>query len=211
MPYQEQKSYQRQVAYKVRISDILSQSFAKDEVSAGYIQLNGISVSRVNAIATVVYKPEETRFNAIVVDDGTGRISLRSFENNGMFSKVDVGDTALIIGKIREFNNEKYIMPEILKKINNIEWLSVRKLELIGKGVKDAGIKIWDKDTAGEVRIDVNEEIYSLIRKLDKGDGVSVEEVIKGSEKNGAEIIINRLLENGDIFEVKPGRLKVLE
>ena len=209
MPITEQKTFQRQVAYKVNISDILNCNFIKDELSAGYIKVNGVNVSRVNIIATVVYKPEETNFNAIVVDDGTGRISLRSFENNDVFSKIDVGDTSLIIGKIREYTNEKYVVPEIVKKINNFEWLNVRKLELVGKTVAD-NAKITDS-VVEEIAVGSNEEVYSLIKSLDTGDGISIEEVIKKSSNKEAEKVINRLLENGDVFEIKPGKLKVLE
>lgn len=210
MPYPEQKTFQRQIAYKVRISDILSQSFAKDELSAGYIKLNNVNVSRVNIIAAVVYKSEDLSYASSVIDDGTGRISLRSFENQSAFSKTDVGDVILIIGKIREFNNEKYILPEILKKMNNIEWLNVRKAELkkvvlIGNGSTPA-VGSNSAEDAG-----INDELYSLIKRLDKGDGVSIDDVIMGSNNSDAEKILNKLLENGDIFEIKPGKIKVLE
>ena len=52
---------------------------------------------------------------------------------------------------------------------------------------------------------------YSLIKKLDKGEGVTFEDVIKNSATSKAETIITKLLENGDVFEIKPGKLKVLE
>ena len=50
-----------------------------------------------------------------------------------------------------------------------------------------------------------------MIKKLDEGDGVLIDDVIKSSKIGDAEEIINRLLENGDIFEIKPGKLKILE
>src|SRR3989338_595545 len=132
MPELEEKTFQkRQVAYKAKILDIASCNFTKDELSAGYIKLRGVNVSRVNIIATVVYKYEQTLgYNIAVIDDGTGRIPLRIFDNNSTFSKMDIGDAILVIGKIREFNNEKYVVPEILKKINSVGWINVRKLEL---------------------------------------------------------------------------------
>ena len=132
MPDLEQKSFQkRQVAYKVWISDILNSNFMKDETSAGYIKINEVVVSRVNLIATVVYKADqEQNLSSVMIDDGTGKILLKSFENFAAFSKVDVGDMILLVGRIREFSNEKYIMPEILKKLNDIGWMIVRKLEL---------------------------------------------------------------------------------
>ena len=214
MPITEQKSFQRQVAYKVNISDLLDGVITKDDVSAGFIKLNGLNVSRTNIIATVVYKSDDSSYASVLIDDGTGKISLRSFENKDIFSKIDVGDAVLVIGKIREFNNEKYIIPEILKKINNVEWMNLRKLELEKNKVDGSNSKILKTINDGlieENNFGINEEIYSLIRKLDNGDGVSVEDVINNSKNIKAESIINKLLENGDIFEIKPGKLKVLE
>ena len=207
----EQKTFQRQVAYKIRISDILNGSFIKDELSAGYIKLNDANVSRVNIIATVVYKAEQPSTSNALIDDGTGKILLRSFENSSIFSKADVGDAVLLIGKIREFNNERYIVPEILKKIDNIEWMSVRKLEVKDAKVLGNKIKNENNNLIEEVAHNINENIFLLIKKLDKGEGVSVEEIINEYNNGETEGIINKLLENGDIFEVMPGKLKVLE
>lgn len=207
----EQKTFQRQTAYKVRISDLLNQNYMKGELSAGYIELNGVNISRVNVIATVVYKPEISSFNIAVIDDGTGRIPLRSFENNDIFSKIEVSDVVLVVGKIREFNGEKYILSEILKKINNFGWLNVRKLEFASENyvqnIEATGnIAIEDSDNK-----ELNEEIYSLVKKLDNGDGAPIEDVIKKSNNSEAENIVNKLLNSGDIFEIRPGKLKVLE
>lgn len=206
----EQTFQKRQVAHKVNVSGILNAGFAKDEVSAGYIKLGDVNVSRVNVLATVVHKSEGAYANA-VVDDGTGKISLRTFDNSGIFSKADVGDFVLIIGRIREFNNEKYIIPEILKKIN-IEWVNVRKLELKNSGLveENAENKISDVH-ADEKAAGIDGEVYLLIKRLDSGEGVPVDELIKSSNNTKAEAIINKLMESGDIFEIKPGRLKVLE
>ncbi len=200
MPELEQKTFQRQIAYKVRISDILN------------IKLNEGSISRVNVIATVVYKSEQqSTYASAVVDDGTGKILLRSFENKDVFSKADVGDLVLVIGKAREFNNERYLIPEILKKINNVEWTNVRKLELKNFNVvEDKNIKTEGKSLV-EDAANANEEIYLLIRKLDTGEGALIDDVIRNSNNSEAENIINKLLKNGDIFEIKPGKLKVLE
>ena len=212
MPDLEQKSFQkRQVAYKVWISDILNSNFMKDETSAGYIKINEVVVSRVNLIATVVYKADqEQNLSSVMIDDGTGKILLKSFENFTAFSKIDVGDMVLAVGRIREFSNEKYIMPEILKKLNDIGWMAVRKLELkyhILAEQKEEKIDGTDKNLSANA----SEQIYTLIKKFDTGDGADIDEIIKNSDLNDAESIINRLLENGDIFEIKPGRVKVLE
>ncbi|MBS3105661.1 hypothetical protein J4234_05365 [Candidatus Woesearchaeota archaeon] len=208
MPEPEQKAFQkRQVAYKIRVSDILNKNLEKEDLS-GNIRLSNTNVSRVNIIATVIYNSEEFNYSSAVVDDGTGNIQLRSFENNSYFSKAAVGDAVLVIGKIREFNGEKYILPEIFKKMNNVQWVDVRRLELKGSGVIGDNTISIDKNPAGDIK---NDDLFSLIKKLDNGDGSSFDEIIKGYGSADAEKMLNTLLENGDIFEIKPGRLKVLE
>ena len=207
---QEIQKFQRQVAYKLRILDILDSKFAKDEISAGYIKLNDLNVSRVNIVCTLIYKQEETgSYSSAIIDDGTGRISLRSFEADA-FSKLDVGDVVIVIGRIREFNNEKYIISEITKKLDNMEWLNLRKMELKNFNVAKNINENKEVDNKAQAIASVD-EVYTLIRKLDNGEGVAVEEVIKSSNNAQAEQIINRLLENGDVFEIKPGKLKILE
>ena len=212
MPDLEQKSFQkRQVACKVWVSDILNSNFMKDEASAGYIKINDVVVSRVNLIATVVYKADQDQnLNGVMIDDGTGKILLRSFENFAAFSKVDVGDMVLIVGRIREFSSEKYVMPEILKKLDDIGWMALRKVELKNHILIEQKEEKID-DTGKNISMNAGEQLYTLIKKFDTGDGADIDEIIKNSGLNDAESMINRLLENGDIFEIKPGRIKVLE
>lgn len=217
MPELEQKTFQkRQVAYKAKISSIINSSLIKDELSAGYIKINEMHVSRVNIIAMLIDKPELATSNAsnftAIIDDGTGRISLRSFESGDIFSKAEIGDTILVIGRIRDFNKEKYIIPEILKKIANFGWMNLRKKELsnASEAANDAeSINMDFKQRAGAVS-DVNSEICSLIKRLDSGDGVNTDDIIKASGILSVEGIIKNLLESGDIFEIRPGKLKIL-
>ena len=50
-----------------------------------------------------------------------------------------------------------------------------------------------------------------LIKDIDSGDGADTQEVITKSNIDKAEQIITNLLEQGEVFEIKPGRSKVLE
>ena len=116
---------------------------------------------------------------------------------------MDVGDAVLVIGKVREFDNERYILPEIVKK-TNIEWMNARKLELNETRHVEGAVHINKPDAAA-----ISKDIYELIKKLDDGDGVAIEDLI--SRNADAEKIVSLLLENGDVFEIKPGKIKVLE
>jgi len=199
---QEANFQKRHVAWKLRIVDILSSVFAKGETSAGYIKFGNSGIFRVNVIATLIYKSENPSFNDGLIDDGTGKIQLRIFENGNALSKIDVGDVVLVIGRVREFNNEKYVVPEIIKKLVDIRWFDVRKFESLGKNISHSA--------QSEIIANDYEKFYLTIKKFDNGDGAAIEDLVKSFGKDADEMI-NKLLKNGDVFEIKPGKLKVLE
>ena len=215
---QNEQFQKRQVAYKVTVSSILDEPFAKDETSAGYIKISNLNVSRVNVMGILIEKNDSQNASFGAIDDGSGRINLRTFEPSNVFSRVNVGDSVLVVGKIREYDSEKYIIPEIVRKIEN-EWINLRRKELdfIPKQIETPRQELAKEPSPTVVEViaenvqNPREKVYGLIKNLDKGDGSLIDDVIKESGNDNAEIIVKKLLESGDIFEVKPGKLKVLE
>jgi len=214
------KNQKRSIAYKVMIKDLLKGSYVKEEGwNPNYIVMgDGKQVSRVNVVGVIVDKPtgSDLSYQNIRIDDGSGNISLRSFENNKIIEGLNVGDSILIIGRPREFNNERYVVPEIIRVIENKDWLELRKLELvedIGKVEKIDSKKKEDLEVYDVKEEDVGNEddIISLIKKLDKGEGVDFSEMIEQSKNENTERIINNLIKMGELFEIRPGRIKVLE
>ncbi len=210
----EDKNIQkRQVAYKLRIKDIFRGNFVKGEGwNPSYIVSdNKKEISRVNIIGTVVDKPSNDNINYqnIVIDDGSSNISARVFDNKQIFEGIEIGDCILMIGRPREFGNERYLVLEIIKKIENKEWVELRKLELnIKKDDKEEDIEVYD---VKEDKVIDDNNIFSLIKKLDKGDGADLNEIIEISNKEGTEKIINSMIKIGELFEIRPGKIKILE
>ena len=54
------------------------------------------------------------------------------------------------------------------------------------------------------------EIVCKIIEEEDKGAGVLITDIVEKSNMDDCEKIINNLLENGDIFMVQPGKVKVL-
>jgi RPA family protein len=200
----------RETASICMVNDIIKGSFVKTEGwSPSYFAIKTGNVSRANVMGVVVSKDQR----GAVLDDGTGRILLRSFDSSAALDFVEVGDFVTVIGRPRAYNDEKYILPEIVKKTKP-EWAEFRKALL-------SSLKPIQKVIVEESRVVVSEEveptanyyqrILSFIRDLDLGEGASLEEVANRSGIPTPEVIIRRLLEEGEIFEIKPGRLKVLE
>jgi len=217
---------QRQTAYKVQINSILKGDFIKQEGwKPNYIiDEYGRKISRINIIATIVDVPDsQDTFNyySIILDDGTGTISARVFEDHERLKRFSLGQMINIIGRIREYGSERYILPEIVKKIDDSGWIDLHnkdiellKKTLIEKPEEDLPEIVIEEDIGKEsdqIQIDTSEKILSVIRDLDKGDGADIDEVIENSSIDGCEALVNSLLLEGDIFEIKPGRLKVLD
>ncbi len=218
----EQEMQKRQVAHKIRLNDILEGRYVKEDgIKPNYVLLkNGNQVSRVNVIGTVINSQTDpaTRAQTITIDDGSGKITVRSFDAAFSFQNAAPGSTVNLLGKVREFGNERYLMPEIIKPILR-SWVAVRKMELELNDAKDMK-RAGAKKQAEEQYADFEEEIVmenqylqiiDLIKKSDSANGADTEEIILKSNVEDAEKKIRTLLEEGEIYEIKPGRLKVLE
>lgn len=216
-------SMQRQTAFKACISELLNGSYVKEDGwQPNYINTGSRKISRTNVIGVVISVVEEASFKNILIDDGTGRISLRLFENAAVESGL--GDIVLVIGRPRSFNNETYIVPEIIKNVDK-RWFEVRKLELqdVPETVQPTKAppqtETVVEDSAQETQVEESivddespvDKLMSLIRKLDIGDGAPFDDISRESKLQNCEDYLNRLLELGEVFEVKPGRFKVLE
>ena len=179
-------------------------------------------IFRLNLMATILDKEVQGNVTNFFLDDGSSQINLRFFETNTILDKLKIGDIVLVIGKLRIYNQEKYISPEIVKKIDS-GWLKVRALE-IKKNVKQEPVAIKEEiKEQNEIIEDIEEEkpnkeieilpiqkITSLIKELDQGEGVMVEEIISKSSVNDTEQLLEKMLENGEIFQNSPGKVKVL-
>ena len=211
LPEAEQKFQKRQTAYKIRIKDILNFKYIKTEgFDPNYLEIQSQEISRINIMGVVIQKSRLDNYKTLVIDDSTGKISARIFENKVFLDKIEVGDIVLVIGRPREFSSEKYILIETIKKIDPA-WTKVRELEL-EKNIAEHIPITKNKIPVKESIVDLNptNKIIKLIKELDKGNGVSIEEL---SSKNieGIDKMVDVLLKEGDVFEIKPGRLKVLE
>lgn len=215
-------SVKRLVAQKVSIKDLLQGEYIKEAGwNPNYIITKEKKISRVNIMAVVLSTSNriDTSYYSFVLDDGTGKISVRGFEKNDVIENLEIGDVVLLIGRIREFGQERYIIPEIIKKIKDQEWIEVRKLEL-KKSTQTIKGKVITREVEENIKPLIKEEtimepssqlIYELIKNLDNGNGVEIDNIIKNSKLDNTEEIISNLLQEGEIFELKPGKLKVLE
>ncbi|HLC90991.1 MAG TPA: hypothetical protein VJI15_04425 [Candidatus Nanoarchaeia archaeon] len=123
-------SFQRFCAVKLSVKDIIEGNIHQQDESAGtYLLLNSMAIHRVNVIGVIVHKEIVGSVASLLIDDSTERIPVKVFEENRNAADLTTGNGLLVIGRVRIYNGEKYISPEILKKVP-LHWLRVRMMEL---------------------------------------------------------------------------------
>ncbi len=158
------------------------------------------------------------REQQLVLDDGTGRISIRL--PHGARVQVGIGGAATLIGSVSSFEGKKFIAADILQRVGNALWIVVHRHESeAGQRQRERQKKSDVQKEAGSPPPDsqdegmgnVRERILSLAKRLDAGSGVMIDEMVQQSGIPGCRTFIEALLREGELFEVEPGRVKVLE
>ena len=186
----------RLTARKSRIADILA---GNSEIEA----------PRVNILGVVVDVTSEEP-PAFVVDDRSGLVVVRQFEKR---ATPPIGVPVCVIGRVRDHAGQRYIASEIAKQVDSA-WLDVRSLEL-AKQSSFVTPSAPGAASDGEERviddiIDERAKVLNVIRALDEGPGAQMDDVLAKTGADG-EKTIAFLLQRGDVFEISPGKLKILE
>jgi len=199
-------SYKRNVAYKLRIGQILSGKPIIEEERFRHLESADKKVVRVNLIANIIDKyiqEGEKKFASLTLDDATGQIKVKTFgEDIEKFEPFSQGDTVLIIGLLRSWNNEVYLTPEIIKKKEPL-YLLVRKLEVEADEPKQV-----DKAQLTELK----DKIIQRVKDAEKDGGLEIESLILELKEHPDTINqeIKKLLEDGVAYEPRPGKLRYL-
>jgi hypothetical protein len=160
--------------------------------------------SEIGELATVIGKPRvfnnETFVNAEIIKSLKNKkwveyrkkiLSLR--EKQTIIQEEDYIDDS----KVSEVKVDK---KEKIEESNKTE--TSKELEPI---VQEKVIEKKVTETIGKAEL-----IIKLIDKLDNGSGAAMPEVITQSKIEDAEKLIKNLMEEGEIFQIKPGMLKVM-
>ncbi|MHA1230887.1 MAG: OB-fold nucleic acid binding domain-containing protein [Candidatus Helarchaeota archaeon] len=246
MTAEPQKFQKRATAYKLSIKDILNGEYISDD-SGSYLKNFGVRITRVRVMGTVIDKREFEfeestesmedqkgvgRHAYLVLEDGTGRIRLRTWDDNiEMFYHVQVGDIIDTVAKVRKrkTNDEIYLNPEFIRIIDDPNWQSVRDLEIIqfkqiiSKQIaqnasnisipsssvnRSANFKQTVQKTTNSDSLET--QIMSLIESSKDSKGITREELYEKLEykENDIEDVLRKLLNNGKIYMDTGGKIR---
>ncbi len=230
----------RATAYKLWIKDLVSGRYmaAESAEDTPYLDVKGIKVSRVNLIASTVliYKSEDGNYANLTLDDGSGdAVRVKAWrEDTKLLGNVKVGDLVNVIGRVRLFNKEVYVLPEIVKVMDDANWGRLRRIELSKMYGLPEITPVQPKRETAEIIMPKSKEITineNNIEEIDftkpETDTITERErqkvlgIIESAGDNGVRVmevalktqlseeqtenIIKELVKEGEIFHPKPG------
>lgn len=201
---------ERMTAKKVRISDIMSGKWIKKEgMEPSYIITNyGDQISRARVLSTIVSKfvAEDGNFGSITLDDGTDTIRVKTFKTVKPVEEFEVGSLVDVVGKVKEYNGEIYIIPEIITRVDgNQEVLRILEIKKNLQNTKQIEKEIESKE---EDKEKIRREILSIVEA--EKDGASYDDILRNVNEDEEQIesVINELLSEGVCYEPTPGRIR---
>lgn len=220
----EQK-FKRNTAFKLRVGEILIGKPIMSSVSGterfSFLELGNKKIVRVNIIGNIVDKYESSatsessneniqrRYVFFTLDDGSGQIKLKVFgDDYEKFKDFYQGQTVVVIGNLRNWNNETYISPEIIREMDT-KYLLLRKLET----EKEKALTFNAASVKKEQVMAIKDKILELIKSSESNGGIETEDIIQNFAEVSPTLIqqeIQKLLEEGIAFEPRPGKIRYL-
>ncbi len=219
---------ERQTAFILWAAELNNKPFVKQEseFSPSYIDFGSRKVSRINMVAVVTQKTQKDSFASITLDDSSAQIRAKTWNDDvKKLEPIKLGDVILVIGKLREYNDELYIVPEIIRQQSYNTFL-LRQLSILKESgkpiyVEEPEIEGFESQGYQESYNKPREEkVYSeskrqklidMISSLDTETGANINQVVSSSglPEDEASNIINELLQEGEIFKISQDRIKI--
>jgi RPA family protein len=228
--------FKRSTAAICNIKDLISGKFIKKEGwDPSYVITEYDKVMRTNILGVIVSKNNAN----CTLDDGTAKIVVRNFIspinaeigdlvtvigkprlfNEELFINAEIikqlkekkwveyRKKVLSYRQKKDFSQDGDYIDTTNNKINVSKNKSAVNQEKTTEEVikKDEKIKKEVTETIGKAEV-----IIRLIGELDKGNGANINEIISKSGFDDANKLLQSLMEEGEIFQIKPGQLKVM-
>ena len=216
-------------AVRASIADIINGNYGEDN-GPHVISPYGVELRRVVLVGFVVSKfnkeasTDGKRFVSITIDDGTDTIRLKVWgdEDAALLDAVKENILALVIGKVRKYEDETYIVPEIVKEITDPNYMGLHLLERYQAILTRSGVTMPEIVEEGQQMLStvspkrasvtgITKQILNYIELNANPEGVTLKDIVaffgeKGEDSYEIQKKVFNLIEIGLISELDPSR-----
>ncbi len=222
---------ERMTAVRASISDITNGSFS-NENGPHVVSPFGVELRRVVIVGFVVNKfyregdeSGKKRFESITMDDGTDTIGVKVWgeEDADLLEGVKESILALVVGRVREYNDEVYLMPEVVRELTDPNYMSLHLLERYKAILNRSGISSADtleqqqelltKTSTPSVSGKLANDIIAYVRLEAGPKGIPLKDIVayfekKGQDSEKVQTKVFNLVAEGALNEVSIGQFR---
>jgi len=218
-------------AVRASISDIIQGEFS-EENGSHVISPFDVELRRVALVGFVVDKfhkdagSDAKRFESITLDDGseTIRVKVWGDEDASLLEGVKENILALVIGKIRKYEDEVYLVPEIVRELKDPNFMGLHLMQRYHAVLTRSGVTMPVTAEDDQQRLTpsktgakapslagVTKQILSYIELNATPEGVQMKDIVtffegRGHQSMDIQMKVFDLVADGLISEVDPGR-----
>ena len=144
-------------AVKLRIKDLVEGTCDGRSVSTIFGE---VSEARILGTLIDIFVSDDENYMSLTVDDGTETVRIKAWRQDvGKLKKFSKGDLIDVVGKVREYNEEIYLTPEVVLKVSPNKWV-LRELELMKLYVRSGALeKVLEREPLEkEIESELEEE-----------------------------------------------------
>jgi RPA family protein len=210
----------RVTATRVSISDIVNGTFRGDN-PPHILTPDGLSLSRVTLVGHVSDEPfRKEGFSSITVNDGTSTIRVKAWKTDAMLlDGIVQGSLVMVIGKVKEYEGQIYVVPEVVQTIDNPHYMELHLLQryhtllkLTGKNPEPASSEFAGstKRAWRDTEEPLGAQVLKYIRDNTDESGVSIRDIAEyfkdlGHSTTEIHLEVIKLQEEQKIKELQIG------
>jgi hypothetical protein len=219
-------------AIRATVSDITKGQFGEDS-GPFVISPYGIELRRVALLGFIVDQRSgqgtQGKYAYITIDDGTDTIKAWAWDINvDSLERVERNILALVIGRVKSFKDDIYVAPEIIREIEDPNFMTYHMLEryhtiLVQGGTHDIAPPTLPDDILQETLENPTDDkgslkpsgklgtlIYDYINENLGPDGIKIDEIVAhflplGFQKSEVNLEVLDLQQQGLLQEIKVG------
>jgi RPA family protein len=219
---------ERMTAVRASISDITNGTFSDDN-GPHVVSPFGVELRRVVLVGFVVNKVHregddtgKKRFESITVDDGTETIGVKVWgeEDAAILEGVKEHILAMVVGKVRKYNDDVYVTPEVVRELTDPNFMSLHLMERYRAILDRSGVSLQDsmeqqqeliasipsKAVSGKLAND----IIAYVRLEAPPEGIPLKDIVayfekKGQDSEKVQTKVFNLVAEGTLNEVSIG------
>ena len=227
---------ERMTAIRASVSDIVNGKYG-EENGPYVISPYGVELRRIALVGFITEQRsgegKQGKYAYITIDDGTAAIKAWAWDIHvESLDKIEKSILALIIGKVKAFRDEVYIAPEIIRKLEDPNFITLHMLEryhiLLSRGGSVEHDFTPPTDSILQESLDENSQsmgstkptsklgnlIYEYVRENIGPDGIKIAEIVAhflplGYEKQKVNLEVLDLQEQGILQEIKVGQYTI--